>query len=158
LNPGGGAIFLPVEKRWQNRYFSVQPLIRTAVCGLLPECGPAHCFNRSTQEYNMAKLKTIHGIEEHKVVFPGDWLRARKRLLKEEKKFSKSRDKLNRQRRELPWVRVDKEYVFDTSRGSRTLAELFDGKSQLIVYHFMFGPGWKEGCPHCSFWADITTE
>ena len=102
----------------------------------------------------MAKIKTIHGIKEHKVVSPKEWLAARKRLLFKEKKFSKLRDQLNRQRRELPWVKVDKEYVFDGPDGSETLAELFGGKSQLIVYHFMFGPGWQEGCPHCSFWAD----
>jgi predicted dithiol-disulfide oxidoreductase (DUF899 family) len=102
----------------------------------------------------MAKLKTIRGTKEHKVVSPKQWLAARKRLLVKEKKFSKLRDQLNRQRRELPWAKVDKEYVFDTPRGRRTLAQLFDGRSQLIVYHFMFGPGWKDGCPHCSFWAD----
>ncbi len=102
----------------------------------------------------MAKIKTIHGVKEHKVVSPKKWLAARKRLLVKEKKFSKLRDQLHRQRRELPWVKVEKEYVFDTPHGKRTLAQLFGNKSQLIIYHFMFGPGWKEGCPHCSFWAD----
>jgi predicted dithiol-disulfide oxidoreductase (DUF899 family) len=102
----------------------------------------------------MAKLKTIHGTKEHKVVSPKEWLTARKQLLVKEKKFSKLRDQLHRQRRELPWVRVDKEYIFDTAHGRKTLAGLFGGRSQLIVYHFMFGPGWGEGCPHCSFWAD----
>src|SRR5262249_40085203 len=71
-----------------------------------------------------------------------------------EKKFSKLRDQLNRERRELPWVRVEKEYIFNTPEGKQTLAQLFGGKSQLVVYHFMFGPGWKDGCPHCSFWVD----
>jgi len=79
---------------------------------------------------------------------------ARKRLLAKEKKFSRSRDQLNQQRRELPWVKIEKEYVFDGPDGKETLAELFRDKSQLIIYHFMFGPDWKEGCPHCSFWAD----
>jgi len=102
----------------------------------------------------MPKLKTINGTKEHKVVSQKEWLAARKRLLVKEKKFSKLRDQLNRQRRELPWVKVDKEYVFDGPDGKETLAELFGNKSQLIVYHFMFGPGWEEGCPHCSFWAD----
>src|SRR6516162_8325465 len=102
----------------------------------------------------MAFLKTFNGLKEHKVVSQGAWLTARKQLLVKEKKFSKLRDQLNRQRRELPWIEVDKKYVFDTPDGKQTLAELFDGKSQLIVYHFMFGPGWGEGCPHCSFWAD----
>jgi len=102
----------------------------------------------------MAKIKTIHGVKEHKVVSQKEWLAARRRLLVKEKKFSKLRDQLNRQRRELPWVKVEKEYVFDGPDGLATLAELFDGKSQLIIYHFMFGPNWEEGCPHCSFWAD----
>ncbi len=102
----------------------------------------------------MAKIRTIQGIKEHRVVSPKEWLAARKRLLVKEKKFSKQRDQLNRQRRELPWVKVEKEYVFDTPQGRRTLAQLFGTRSQLIVYHFMFGPGWKDGCPHCSFWAD----
>ena len=102
----------------------------------------------------MAKIKTVNGVKEYKVVSPKAWLAARKRLLVKEKKFSKLRDLLNRQRRELPWANVEKAYVFDGPDGRKTLAELFDGKSQLIVYHFMFGPGWGEGCPHCSFWAD----
>jgi predicted dithiol-disulfide oxidoreductase (DUF899 family) len=102
----------------------------------------------------MAKLKTFRGTKEHKVVSPKEWVAARRRLLAKEKKFSKLRDQLHRDRRELPWVKVEKEYVFDTPQGRRTLAELFGGRSQLLVYHFMFGPGWKDGCPHCSFWAD----
>src|SRR5690349_21753963 len=102
----------------------------------------------------MAKPKTIGGTKEHKVVSRKEWLAARKALLVKEKKFTRLYDQLKRQRRELPWVKVEKEYVFDGPEGRETLAELFAGKSQLIVYHFMFGPGWKEGCPHCSFWAD----
>jgi predicted dithiol-disulfide oxidoreductase (DUF899 family) len=102
----------------------------------------------------MAKVKTARGVKEHKVVSEKQWLAARKRLLLKEKKFSRLRDELNRQRRTLPWVKVEKEYVFEGPQGKMTLGDLFCGKSQLIVYHFMFGPGWKEGCPHCSFWAD----
>jgi len=102
----------------------------------------------------MAKLKTFAGIKEHKVVTQKQWLAARKRLLTQEKKFSRARDQLNRERRSLPWVKMEKEYFFDSPEGKVTLAELFCGQSQLIVYHFMFGPGWKEGCEHCSFWAD----
>lgn len=102
----------------------------------------------------MAKLKTFRGTKEHKVVSEKQWLAARKKLLVEEKKFSKLRDKLNQKRRDLPWVKVEKEYVFESPDGKETLSELFNGKSQLIIYHFMFGPGWGEGCPHCSFWAD----
>ena len=102
----------------------------------------------------MAKLKTRTGVAEHKVVSQREWLKARKQLLAKEKKFSQVRDELNRHRRELPWVKVEKEYVFDGPNGKETLADLFDGKSQLVIYHFMFGPGWGEGCAHCSFWAD----
>lgn len=102
----------------------------------------------------MAKITTIDGTKDHKVVSQKEWLAARKRLLVKEKKFSKLRDQLSRQRRDLPWEKVEKEYVFHGPHGKETLADLFAGKQQLIVYHFMFGPGWKEGCPHCSFWAD----
>ena len=102
----------------------------------------------------MPKIKTVRGSENRKVVSQKEWLVARKKLLAEEKKFSKLRDKLNLQRRKLPWVKIEKEYVFDAPTGKVTLADLFGGKSQLIVYHFMFGPGWAEGCEHCSFWAD----
>lgn len=102
----------------------------------------------------MAKLKTFAGIKEHKVVSEKGWMAARKALLVKEKKFTRLYDQLKQQRRNLPWVKVGKEYVFDGPDGPRTLAELFGGRSQLIIYHFMFGPGWGEGCPHCSFWAD----
>ncbi len=91
---------------------------------------------------------------QHTVVSQDQWLAARKALLAKEKQFTKQRDELNRQRRELPWVKVDKTYLFDGPNGKQTLAELFDGRSQLIVYHFMFGPGWEQGCPSCSFLAD----
>lgn len=102
----------------------------------------------------MPKIKTVRGIENRKVVSRKEWLAARKKLLAKEKKFSKLRDELNLQRRKLPWVKIEKEYVFDGPTGKVTLGDLFCGKRQLIIYHFMFGPGWKEGCEHCSFWAD----
>jgi predicted dithiol-disulfide oxidoreductase (DUF899 family) len=89
-----------------------------------------------------------------KVVQSAEWLAARKELLRKEKEFSRLRDELSRQRRALPWEKVDKNYIFDGPRGQESLADLFAGRSQLIVYHFMFGPGWKEGCPSCSFLAD----
>jgi predicted dithiol-disulfide oxidoreductase (DUF899 family) len=89
-----------------------------------------------------------------KVVSPAEWLAARKQLLAKEKEFTRLRDELSRQRREMPWERVEKKYVFDGSHGKETLADLFQGRSQLVIYHFMFGPGWKEGCPSCSFLAD----
>jgi len=90
----------------------------------------------------------------HTVVSQEQWLAARKALLAKEKEFTKARDELSRQRRELPWVKVDKTYVYDGPAGKETLADLFGGKSQLIVYHFMLGPGWVQGCPSCSFLAD----
>jgi len=94
------------------------------------------------------------GLEDHKIVSKDDWIEARKALLKKEKEFTILRDQLSQQRRKLPWVAVNKEYVFQGPNGKETLAELFDGKSQLIVYHFMFDPSWEAACLHCSFWAD----
>ena len=93
-------------------------------------------------------------MRQHKVVSREEWLALRKAHLADEKKFTKARDELSRQRRDLPWVRVDKAYVFEGPSGKETLADLFDGRSQLIVYHFMFGPGWEQGCKSCSFVAD----
>jgi predicted dithiol-disulfide oxidoreductase (DUF899 family) len=83
-----------------------------------------------------------------------EWLKLRLLHLAREKAHTRERDELAKQRRELPWVKVDKNYVFDTPAGRRTLGELFDGRSQLVVYHFMFGPEWREGCPSCSFVCD----
>jgi predicted dithiol-disulfide oxidoreductase (DUF899 family) len=90
----------------------------------------------------------------HKVVSSNEWLEARRRLLAREKEFTRLRDQLNQERQDLPWEAVTKEYVFDGPQGKQTLAELFDGRSQLVVYHFMFDPSWDAGCQHCSFWAD----
>jgi predicted dithiol-disulfide oxidoreductase (DUF899 family) len=89
-----------------------------------------------------------------KIASQAEWLAARKELLKKEKEFSKLRDELSRRRRELPWEKVEKAYVFDGPKGKETLADLFGERSQLIVYHFMLGPDWKEGCPSCSFISD----
>src|SRR5678816_1817118 len=88
------------------------------------------------------------------IVSREQWTEARKALLAREKENTRQRDELARQRRELPWVRVEQNYVFDAPQGKATLADLFRGKSQLIVYHFMFGPDWAEGCPSCSFVSD----
>lgn len=93
-------------------------------------------------------------IKNHLVVSPEEWLSARTAFLTKEKEFTRLRDELSRQRRELPWEKVDKPYAFDGPNGKETLAELFEKRGQLIVYHFMFSPEWDEGCPHCSFWAD----
>ncbi len=91
---------------------------------------------------------------DHKVVSHDQWLEARRSLLVKEKEFTRLREELSQARRELPWEAVSKDYVFEGPNGKRSLSVLFEGRSQLIVYHFMFGPDWDAGCPHCSFWAD----
>ena len=93
-------------------------------------------------------------MEPHKVVSHDEWIAARKAYLAEEKAFTRARDALSRKRRELPWEKVEKNYVFGTPQGQQSLAELFGGKSQLIIYHFMLGPGWEAGCSSCSYLAD----
>jgi predicted dithiol-disulfide oxidoreductase (DUF899 family) len=93
-------------------------------------------------------------MQPYKIVSHDEWIAARKAYLAEEKAFTHARDALSRKRRELPWEKVEKNYVFDTPQGKQSLAELFGGKSQLIIYHFMLGPGWEAGCPSCSFLAD----
>jgi predicted dithiol-disulfide oxidoreductase (DUF899 family) len=90
----------------------------------------------------------------HKVGTRAEWLVARKDLLEREKELTRRSDELAIQRRQLPWVRIDKEYAFETDAGTKTLPDLFDGRSQLLVFHFMFGPDDTEGCPGCSFMAD----
>jgi predicted dithiol-disulfide oxidoreductase (DUF899 family) len=90
----------------------------------------------------------------HAIVSQSEWLAARKALLAREKQFTQAREALAAERRDLPWVKIDKPYVFDGPHGQETLADLFAGKSQLIVYHFMLAPGWGEGCKSCSYVAD----
>jgi predicted dithiol-disulfide oxidoreductase (DUF899 family) len=96
----------------------------------------------------------MNSIERPKVVSQAEWLSARTQLLVNEKQLTRQRDELDRQRRALPWVKVEKSYVFDGPDGPETLADLFQNRTQLIVSHFMFGPGWKEGCVGCSFRSD----
>ena len=91
---------------------------------------------------------------DHPVVSDAEWLEARRALLAKEKEFTRLRDELSSQRRDLPWRRVETDYVFDGGDGPVSLAELFGAHSQLMIYHFMFGPDWDAGCPSCSFWAD----
>ena len=93
-------------------------------------------------------------MSKQQVVSENEWIAARKALLAKEKEFTRLRDELSQARRAMPWVRVDKDYVFQGPDGALSLAELFAGKQQLIVYHFMFGPDWEAGCKSCSFWAD----
>jgi predicted dithiol-disulfide oxidoreductase (DUF899 family) len=93
-------------------------------------------------------------MEANKVVSQEQWIAARKELLREEKEFTRLRDRLSQKRRDLPWVRVDKSYVFEGPGGKETLPQLFGGRSQLVVYHFMYGPDSESPCKSCSFWAD----
>ncbi|MGN7100198.1 DUF899 domain-containing protein [Ralstonia holmesii] len=93
-------------------------------------------------------------MQTHPVVSRDEWLIRRRALLAREKGVIHLRDAVNAERQALPWVKVDTEYVFESSEGKKTLAELFDGRSQLVVYHFMFGPDWDAGCPGCSFFSD----
>jgi predicted dithiol-disulfide oxidoreductase (DUF899 family) len=97
---------------------------------------------------------TTNLIEHSNVVSRAEWLAARKELLLKEKQLTRQRDEIDRQRRALPWVKVDKSYIFDGPGGPQSLADLFAHRSQLIVSHFMLGPGWKEGCVGCSFRSD----
>ena len=103
---------------------------------------------------NTKTSEGIKSISDHPIVSREEWVKARKELLKKEKEFTRLRDRLSQQRRDLPWAKVEKEYIFDSPKGKETLADLFEERSQLVVYHFMFAPDWDEGCPHCSFWAD----
>jgi predicted dithiol-disulfide oxidoreductase (DUF899 family) len=102
----------------------------------------------------MSVESPAYDVRNHQVVSSDEWVRARKELLAKEKEFTRARDALSQARRDLPWERVDKNYVFDGPAGKQTLAELFGECSQLVVYHFMFDPDDDEGCEHCSFWAD----
>ena len=102
----------------------------------------------------MARLKTDFGVRPHAVVSHDEWMTARRAFLKKEREFTRLRDELNEARQALPWERVDKPYMFETLSGKASLADLFEGRRQLLVWHFMFGPDWQQGCSHCSFWAD----
>jgi predicted dithiol-disulfide oxidoreductase (DUF899 family) len=101
-----------------------------------------------------AIMEKIDRLSAHEIVSRTDWLVARKDLLKREKELTRLHDQLSVERRALPWVEIDKEYVFDAPEGKVRFADLFVGRSQLIIYHFMFHPDWKEGCPSCSFLVD----
>jgi predicted dithiol-disulfide oxidoreductase (DUF899 family) len=98
-------------------------------------------------------MKT-HSFEKPTIVTPAKWLAARKKFLRDEKKYTKLGDRLAARRRALPWTKVTKPYIFDSPRGKVTLADLFEGRSQLMVQHFMLGPGWEQGCKSCSFMMD----
>ena len=95
-------------------------------------------------------------IENHRIVPMDSWVARRKELLAQEKLLTQHRDRIAAERRAMPWVRIEKDYVFDTPEGPRKLADLFEGRRQLMVQHFMLGPGWAQGCPSCSYMADHT--
>src|SRR5438309_11598308 len=94
------------------------------------------------------------GFNAHPVVSREQWVAARKAFLEKEKEFTRFRDALASERRELPWFKIEKTYTFEGPNGKETLSDLFEKRSQLVVYHFMFSPEWDAGCPHCSHWAD----
>jgi predicted dithiol-disulfide oxidoreductase (DUF899 family) len=99
-------------------------------------------------------MNAVDQLQNHQVVSNTEWVEARRALLAKEKELTRLHDQLAAQRRQLPWERIEKEYVFEAPEGRVTLADLFEGRSQLVVYHFMFGPDWQEGCPSCSFISD----
>jgi len=107
---------------------------------------------RATRRDRVARKE--HAMTTHRIVSREEWIGARVEHLAREKEFTRLRDQLSRQRRDLPWVKVDKAYVFDGPRGPESLADLFERRSQLVVQHFMFDPSWDEGCKSCSFWVD----
>jgi predicted dithiol-disulfide oxidoreductase (DUF899 family) len=109
---------------------------------------------KRNKQRGINKMKTAETKLKREIVSEAEWLVARKDLLTREKEFTRRRDALSAARRQLPMVKVEKAYVFDTPEGKETLADLFGGRSQLIVYHFMFGPDWEEGCKSCSYLAD----
>lgn len=121
---------------------------------------PTENIKQTKLEENKMKIETMEpetdATEKNpsRVVARSEWLVARKDLLTREKELTQLGDEVSRHRRELPWVKIEKEYIFDGPDGTETLADLFKGRSQLIVYHFMLGPGWEEGCKSCSYLAD----
>jgi predicted dithiol-disulfide oxidoreductase (DUF899 family) len=99
-------------------------------------------------------MQDPHRFADHPIVSRERWIEARRALLSRERALTRLKDELGAARRALPWVRVEEPYAFDTPEGRRTLSELFAGRSQLVIYHFMFAPDWETGCKSCSFWAD----
>ncbi len=122
-----------------------------------PLAAPSQKWLAAQQELSRqspAATLPAHSFENPTIVSSAEWLAARLKLLRQEKALSRQRDALAARQRALPWVKIEKSYVFDSSRGSVSLADLFEGRSQLIVQHFMFGAGWEEGCKSCSFMMD----
>src|SRR5215471_13916480 len=109
-----------------------------------------------TEQNNKRTAQSMKTATNHGIVTPSEWLAARKELLAEEKRLTRQMDAVGAKRRALPWVKIEKDYQFDSHRGRVALAELFAGRSQLVIQHFMLGPDWGEGCPSCSYMADHT--
>src|SRR5579859_1508347 len=107
-----------------------------------------------TARYSLRNRAQEAAMQQHKIVSREEWIEARKAHMAHEKQLTRARDRLSEERRALPWVKIEKPYVFDAPGGTKTLADLFGGRSQLVVQHFMFAPDWNEGCKSCSFWAD----
>lgn len=145
----------PEDRRLKFLKKSVPPLSSAGrfVCrfieGLLRQTGKTDRNNKNPAPSMNTKIN-------HSIVTPADWLAARKELLAEEKRLTRQMDALSAKRRALPWVRVEKDYLFESRQGRVSLAHLFAGRSQLVIQHFMLGPGWGEGCPSCSYMADHT--
>src|SRR6516164_4666070 len=127
--------------------------IRTTRAGLARSINWWRCSTRSSTERRVFTKEEAE-MEQHEIVSQNEWIEARKALLAEERAFTHARDALVAKRQALPWVKVEKTYTFETPQGPRTLAQLFGPRSQLLVYHFMLGPEWEEGCPGCSFLSD----
>src|SRR5213596_1600703 len=117
---------------------------------------PAQAQTKGATKMKAATKMSTRTVDNPRIVSREEWLVARKKLLAREKQLTHERDAVAAERRQLPWVKVEKNYVFDSPTGKKTLADLFNGKSQLIVYHLMFGPEWQEACPSCSFNMDHT--
>lgn len=115
---------------------------------------PAGAGSNKNKKIIMSNKTIISELENQKIVSREEWIAARKELLKREKESIRLLDEVSAERHKMPWVKVEKNYVFDGPEGKVTLADLFDGRSQLVIYHFMFGPDWQEGCPSCSFVSD----
>lgn len=130
------------------------PRLRVRRRDVYRRCNVHSRSDQSAGEPETEIIMTTLKIAAPKVVSRAEWLEFRKQLLIKEKSHTRQGDALAVERRDLPWVRVEKDYVFDAPSGQESLADLFRGRSQLLVQHFMFGPGWKEGCPSCSFMAD----
>src|SRR6185369_15882782 len=137
----------PASAGW-NGTARISSIVAAAEAERSAPCGVRKQPNRDqTKEHTMNTAISEVSTVNHPVVSGDRWVAERKTLLAHEKELTRLRDQIARERRALPWVRIGKNYVFDALEGRRTLADLFEGRRQLLVQHFMFGPGWEQGCP-----------